>query len=252
MFYKNSNLKFNKLPVIALFLLLFCSAAFAQGSDEFAKQEEADAIKEQARTYREEGVRAQDIGDLDAAMKLYQKAVELDPGYSVAYNDLGVIYESKGMDERALESYLKALKIDPYYLSAYTNLALYYEGKRQFNKAAYCWNKRVELGDLNDPWTQMARQRLEDIKLVFSPNPVKDSAEKEVVNLMKDVANEKHALGQDDKLKASKHLKNAKVSYEKEDFATAVKEALDAQYLDPENKDIEEFILRTQRRALSR
>ncbi len=246
---KISQSRLNKLIFLSVVVSLSVSPLFAEDLNSLLKDEDVSSLKAQARDYREEGLKAQDTGDLDSAMKLYQKAIELDPAYPVAYNDLGVIYESKGMDERALESYLKALKIDPYYLSAYTNLALFYEGKRQFSKAAYCWNKRAELGITDDPWTQMARQRLEDIRLSFSPEPAKDSAEKEIVSLMKDVANEKYATGEDDVLMAKKHFKKARASYEKEDFATAVKEALDAQYLDPDNKD---FIQKTQRRALSR
>jgi Flp pilus assembly protein TadD len=209
-------------------------------------------LQVQAREYRQEGINAQDIGDLDSAMKMYQKAIEVDPAYAVAYNDLGVIYEAREMDFRAEESYLKAIKIDPYYLSAYTNLALFYEGKRELGKAAYCWKKRAELGEIDDPWAQKARARLEDIRLSLAPRPMQDSREQDVVKLMKDTAHEKYILRNDDKAMARKHLKNARDSYNKEDFATAVKEASDAQYLDPENKAIEDFVEKAQHRALSR
>lgn len=215
-------------------------------------QKELTAFQEQARKYRDEGLKAQDIGDLDTAMKLYQKAIEVDPLYAVAYNDLGVIYEAKAMLDRAEESYLKAVRIDPYYLSTYTNLALFYEGKRELSKAAYCWKKRAELGDFNDPWTQKARQRLQDIRMSLSAHPVKDLREQDVLKLMKDVSNEKYILRHDDKMLSHKHFNNARASYAKSDYASAMKEALDAQYLDPDNKDIMEFIEKTQHRALSR
>lgn len=242
-----------KITLILGCLFLFsCVATFAQGIGSLGKKEELTALEEQARSYRQEGTKAQDIGDLDTAMKLYQKAVEVDPAYAVAYNDLGVIYEAKKMPDRAEESYLKAIKIDPYYLSTYTNLALFYEEKRGLSKAAYCWKKRAELGDFDDPWTQKARQRLEDIRLSLSPRPAKESREQDVLKLMKDVANEKYILRHDDKMLARKRFMKAKDSYAKSDYATAIKEALDAQYLDPDNKDISEFIEKTQHRALSR
>lgn len=69
---------------------------------------------------------------------------------------------------------------------------------------------------------------------------------------MKDVASEKDALGNDDKALARKKLKDAKRSYAKEDYATAIRNALDAQYLDQDNKEIETFIEKTQNRALTR
>ena len=51
-------------------------------------------LQREARDYRQEGVEYQRIDDLDTAMAYYQKAIELDPSYTVAYNDLGIIYEA--------------------------------------------------------------------------------------------------------------------------------------------------------------
>ena len=155
------------------------------------------------------------------------------------------------MSDRAEESYLKCIQIDPYYLSAYSNLAILYENERKLGKAATCWKKRMDLGDPGDPWTARARQRFEDIRLTMSARPSADSQEKEVVGLMKDVANEKYILRHDNKAMARKKLQQARVAYGKQDFATAIKLALDAQYLDPDNKEIDEFIKRTQNRALT-
>ncbi len=248
-----SKIRLKKIILNLAYLFLFSNlTVFAQDTANLGKQKELSILQIQSRDYRDEGVKAEDTGDLDSAMKLYQKAIELDPMYSVAYNDLGVIYEAKGMLGRAEESYLKAIKIDPYYLSTYTNLAFLYEEKRELDKAAYYWEKRAELGDFNDPWTQKARQRLEDIHLSLSSRPAQDLQERDVVKLMKDIANEKYALRHDDKMLVRKYLKKAEDSYVKEDYATAVKEALDAQYLDSDNKAIEEFIEKTQHRALSR
>ena len=247
--------KIDLKKIILNLVILFLSSnlsVFAQNLPSPDKKEELTLLQKQAREYRDEGLKMQDMGDLDSAMKLYQKAIEVDSAYAVAYNDLGVVYEAKDMIDRAEESYIKAIKVDPYYLSTYTNLALFYEGKRDFGKAAYCWKKRAELGDLEDPWTKKARERLEDIRLSLSPRPAQDSQEKDVVKLMKDVANEKYMLSHDDKLLAHKNFIKAKDSFNKEDYATAVKRASDAQVLDPENKDIEEFIERSQTRALSR
>ncbi|MCX5706894.1 MAG: tetratricopeptide repeat protein [Candidatus Omnitrophica bacterium] len=236
------------LPVLLLSYLI----VFAQETETFESEDSLTELQKEAINYRQEGVKAQDAGDLDSAMKMYQKAVEIDSYYAVAYNDLGVIYEAKGEAERAEESYIKAIRIDPYFLSAYSNLALFYEGKRDLAKAAYCWKKRAELGNLEDPWTQKAKSRIEDIRMSLSANPLADAQERQVVGLMKDIANEKDILRHDDKAMARKHFKKAKESYNKQDYAAAVKEALDAQYLDQDNKEIEEFITQAQKRALSR
>lgn len=235
-----------------LFAITCSASTLEQGGEEVEQENSLTVLKQQARDYRDEGFRLQEVGDLEGALKLYQKSVGIDPTYHVVYNDLGVLYEAQGELDQAELSYLKALKIDPYYLSTYSNLALFYEGKRELGKAAYCWKKRVELGDPHDPWTLKARQRLEDIRLTSSQKPVADTQEREVVSLMKDVANEKYVLKHDDKAFARKKLLEAKLNYVKEDYATAIRDALDAQYLDPDNKDIEDFIEKTQSRALTR
>lgn len=208
-------------------------------------------LQSQARDYRLKGLEFQSTGNIDAALSLYQKAIELDPNYAVAFNDLGIVFEERGLIERAEESYLKAIKIDPCYLSAYSNLALLYEGKRDLEKAAFYWKKRIELGLSDDPWVQKAQQRLKDIKVVQEGGHIA-SLEQEVIGLTKDMTTEKSILKQDNNALAKKHFEKAKRSYNKQDYATAIKEALDAQYLDPANTEIEKFIEKVQIRALSR
>jgi hypothetical protein len=62
----------------------------------------------------------------------------------------------------------------------------------------------------------------------------------------------KSRLRKDNKALSQEHFEKAKRSYNKGDFATAIKEALDAQYLDPANEEIEKFIEKAQTRALLR
>ncbi len=235
--------------IIILFILLgFPLFLSAQGANE----ENLTALQEQARMYRSQGLEMQDTGNVDTAMSLYQKAIELDPAHAVAYNDLGIIYEAKGLIDLAEENYLKSISIDPMYLSTYSNLALLYENKRELERSAFYWEKRVQLGSLNDAWKEKARQRLADIRSVLSKRPVEDAREQEVIALMKDVAVYKSRLRTDSKALSQEYFEKAKQSYNKGDFATAIKEALDAQYLDPANEEIEKFIEKVQTRALLR
>lgn len=217
------------------------------------EEKNLSVLQKEARMYRAQGLELQRIGNADAAMSLYQKALELDPAYAVAYNDLGIIYEAKGFIDRAEECYLKAIKIDSGYLSAYTNLALLYENKRQLNKAAFYWKKRAESGLPDDPWTEKARERLEDISLVLSNRPIaEDAREQTVVEFLKDVAKQKSLLKKDDKALARHYFERAKQKFKKGDEVTALKLAIDAAQLDSSNAEIEEFIKKTQTRLLSK
>ena len=144
--------------VIALSVRLF-SCAFAQENSlqpalgkalsapntSSSQEGIVSALQEQARFYREQGVRQQKMGKWQEALVFYQKAIALDPMYASAYNDLGVVYETMGSPERAEESYQTAVAINPRYADAYTNLALLYESKRELKKAAYCWKKQSSL-----------------------------------------------------------------------------------------------------------
>jgi Tfp pilus assembly protein PilF len=47
------------------------------------------------------------------AIYRWQKAVEIDPTYAAAYNDLAVAYEHEGQLDKARQSYEKAIEIDP-------------------------------------------------------------------------------------------------------------------------------------------
>jgi Flp pilus assembly protein TadD len=47
------------------------------------------------------------------AMYRWERAVQLDPGYASAYNDLAVAYEHEGQLDKARKAYDKALELDP-------------------------------------------------------------------------------------------------------------------------------------------
>ncbi|MCX5710869.1 MAG: tetratricopeptide repeat protein [Candidatus Omnitrophica bacterium] len=219
-----------------------------------AKEEEKGytELQKTARNYREQGMSAQHIGNIQTAEQFYQKAIEIDPNYAVPYNDLGVLLEAQGQGARAEQSYLKAVQVDPNYLSAYSNLAIFYETKRDLNKAAFYWDKRAKLGDPSDPWTIKAKQRLADMNLVLSPTPVEDLREQEIVSLTKDIVNKKDILSKSDSAQAREHFAKAKRSYELGDYGTALKKAIDAQQLDPNNQEISNFIDEVRTRALTK
>lgn len=215
------------------------------------EEESLSELQKQARDYRAKGFQLQQMGNLESALSYYQKAIELDPSYAIVYNDLGVIYEANGQIDRAEDSYLQSIKTDPNYLSAYSNLALLYEHKRDLKKAAFYWQKRVKLGSPDDPWTERARKRLEDIRLVLGDMGI-GVGEQEVVDLTQNILDQKALLRQSNKELAKYYFKKAKVSYKKGDEIGAFRQAVDAFQLDPNNDEIQEFIAKLQTRLLSK
>lgn len=250
----------NHLPPKFIITVIAILSAFYFVAQVFAKElktgsaieDISDVKQEQAEKYRQLGLEYQRIGNLGEALGFYQKAVAMYPDYAVAYNDIGVIYEAMGDPGQAEESYLKSIKIDPAYPSVYTNLALLYESQRNLEKAEFYWGKRIEVGDQNDPWTQKAASRLRDIRMSLSSRPFSDAREEEVLSLMDDVTGDKSEADQSDETLAQAHFKKAKLNFDRGNLATAIKEALDADNLDPNNPEIEAFIEKAELRALTR
>ena len=228
----------NKITTIILLVLVAPFVVNAQPGN----------LKQEARIYRDKGYQAQGIGDLDTAKSYYQKAIELDPLYAAAYNDLGVVYEMEAVKDRAEESYLKAVQVDPYYQSAYFNLANLSEEQGDLRKAAEFWKKRVKLGHPNDWWTQKARQRLANIGMIIE-DIGQELKQEETADLIKSLSTDKDYLEN----KASEAISwqrqradllfvSAQAHYSKGDFAAALKDAGSAHFLDPSNTEIEKFI----------
>ena len=72
----------------------------------------ADA-RNDAKSQVEFGISVAQRGLWREAIYRWEKAVELDPTYSAAYNDLAIAYEHEGMLDKARKAYEKALELDP-------------------------------------------------------------------------------------------------------------------------------------------
>ena len=72
----------------------------------------ADARSE-ARSQVDFGIDVAQRGLWREAIYRWQKAVELDPTYAAAYNDLAVAYEHEGQLDKARQAYEKALQYEP-------------------------------------------------------------------------------------------------------------------------------------------
>jgi Flp pilus assembly protein TadD len=66
-----------------------------------------------AREQVEFGINVAQRGLWREAIYRWEKAVEIDPMYAAAYNDLGIAYEHEGQLDKARRAYEKALALDP-------------------------------------------------------------------------------------------------------------------------------------------
>lgn len=84
-------------------------AAFAPAVPAAAGDNARDRAKEQV----EFGIKVAQNGLWKEAAYRWEKAVELDPTYSAAWNNLAIAYEQQGDFEKAQKAYDKALELDP-------------------------------------------------------------------------------------------------------------------------------------------
>jgi len=234
----------------ALILLLILPTCLAFSESGYSQEEHGKLALE----YRDKGVQAQSVGDLDSAMVYFQKAVELDPSLAVAYNDLGVLYEAKGWPDRAKVAYGKAIDLDPEMPSPYYNLGSIYAKEGDYEKAVMYFKQRVLIGDWNDEWTMKARRELKGLG-VDDPEIRQEFMEEHLARVEELGSIKGEPKGNDldpktRKRQAQLHLLRGKQLAYMGQYTEALQELSLAEVLDPRNKEIEKVLEDVHRKAL--
>ena len=81
----------------------------------------------------------------EKAFKDYEKAIELNPNFAVAYNNRGLTYAKLNQHEIAIEDYNKAIELNPDYAEAYNNRGNAYAKLNQSEGAIEDYNKAIKL-----------------------------------------------------------------------------------------------------------
>jgi tetratricopeptide (TPR) repeat protein len=93
------------------------------------------------------------------AEELYRRATETDPGYVLAFFDLGNVLDELERPEESICAYQRAVALSPCYADAHYNLALAYERKGETRPALRHWQSYVRL-DRSGPWADHARSQI--------------------------------------------------------------------------------------------
>ncbi len=94
------------------------------------------------------------------AEELYRRATELDPRYVLAFFDLGNVLDELQRPEESIAAYLKAVDLAPRYADAHYNLALAFERKGEPRAALRHWRAYVRI-DKHGPWADHARSQIQ-------------------------------------------------------------------------------------------
>lgn len=89
------------IPLAVLVFVLSAPFALARGA------------RDEARAQVQFGIDVAQKGLWKEALYRWEKAVELDPRYAAAFNNLAIAYEHEGQFEKARKAYDKALELEP-------------------------------------------------------------------------------------------------------------------------------------------
>ena len=84
-------------------------------------------------------------GIFDKTLADYNKAIELDPKYAVAYNNRGMLHYYARAFDKAFVDFDKAVELNQQIFVAYNFRGLLYFQKKDYKKAIADYNKAIEL-----------------------------------------------------------------------------------------------------------
>jgi tetratricopeptide (TPR) repeat protein len=116
----------------------------AQGGLSIVRQVVKDKIGKDAAISVFKANRLMDEKKFSAAIAEYQKAIALNPKWSVPYTNLGIALLGQNKESEAVEWFKKALDISPD-PEAHSNMGLYWVNLGQLNKAIEEFQKCIDL-----------------------------------------------------------------------------------------------------------
>lgn len=93
------------------------------------------------------------LGDNSAARKSFEEAISLDPGYEEALFNLALL-EKENDPAKSVSLLRRAIEIDPEYSAAHRQLGILFQGQGNLEEAEYHLRRAMELNPA-DYWVQM-------------------------------------------------------------------------------------------------
>ena len=91
------------------------------------------------------GLTLQELGQLEDAVKCYEKAIATKPDYAEAHNNLGATLKDLGQLDTAVKSYKKAVTVKPDYAEAHYGFGITLYLLDQLEDAIKCYEKAVAI-----------------------------------------------------------------------------------------------------------
>jgi tetratricopeptide (TPR) repeat protein len=136
----------------------------AQRTQELLDEHRRLAVDERERERRGEarrlnnaGVFSYHQGAYDTSVQNFQRALELDPRLTEAWNNLALTYTEMHADAEALEAFKKALELDPSVGHVYNNLGYLYHRRGELESAVEMYQRATQRSsDTSAAWANLA------------------------------------------------------------------------------------------------
>ena len=147
-----SEIQINKKDYsnIEKYLVENCNALKNISFSENTKFEHATSNNVLAQLAYDDGMEYLDQKDYENGILKFKKAIEIDPSFAFAWDNLGISYRNTNQYEKAIESYEKSLEINPKGRMPLINIALTYNLKKEFKEAIKYYNKYISIYE-DDP-----------------------------------------------------------------------------------------------------
>ncbi len=93
----------------------------------------------------ERGTFLMGLEKIEEAIKAYSDVIELNPRYSAAYNNRGIVYANKGEYDLAITDFSKSIELNPSDFFAYNNRGNAYNDIGKFDEAIKDFNTAINL-----------------------------------------------------------------------------------------------------------
>lgn len=101
----------------------------------------------------QEAVAAKDAGDLDRALEVVNRVIEIAPDFAEAWNQRAIIYYKVGYFDASLADVEETLKREPRHFGALSGRGMCYLGLRDPDEALSAFEEAIEV----HPWLSTAR-----------------------------------------------------------------------------------------------
>ncbi len=119
----------------------------AQGEGPAASSQSSASQKPEspAQKFFQQGVELENAGQIDQAIEIFSKVIELEPNFFDGYNHRANSLAQKKEYEKALQDYQKAMDLNPQEATLYYNRAVVYYLMKKYPETLEDYNKAIEL-----------------------------------------------------------------------------------------------------------